>query len=57
MNETVGIPPNDNGTCPKCGNGELQSGYGLMGGGIGAYTYCGNDDCEWFYKIMDNEEF
>ena len=25
--------------CPKCGK-ELEMGYGLAGGGIGAYEYC-----------------
>lgn len=25
--------------CPQCG-GELQTGFGLAGGGFGVYTYC-----------------
>jgi hypothetical protein len=25
--------------CPHCG-GELQTGFGLAGGGYGVYTYC-----------------
>ena len=32
--------------CPQCG-GNLQHGYGLAGGGIGAYRYCSNDACDY----------
>lgn len=35
------IPDNsaDNGKCPNCA-GETKVGFGLAGGGYGAYTYC-----------------
>lgn len=41
--------------CPKCG-GELYHGYGLAGGGIGAYTTCLNDKCDHFEKTQDAED-
>lgn len=44
--------------CPKCFK-EItneEAGYGLAFGGMGTYWTCGNDDCDWFYKIMDLEE-
>jgi len=37
----AGLPelaPEDS-SCPHCG-GELQTGFGLAGGGFGPYTYC-----------------
>jgi hypothetical protein len=43
------------GLCPKCGS-ELGQGYGLAGGGIGAYTYCTDDDCDYFDKVQDPPE-
>jgi hypothetical protein len=36
-------------TCPKCG-GEVQGGFGLAGGGYGAYKFCVEDACDWFEK-------
>lgn len=38
--------------CPKCGS-ETFSGYGLMGGGCGAYVGC--DNCDFFAKQQDRE--
>lgn len=35
--------PADN-KCPKCGT-ELESGFGMAGGGFGVYTYCPNESC------------
>lgn len=35
--------------CPECG-GPLSFGYGLMGGGIGPYVLCVDDDCDWMEK-------
>lgn len=32
-------PSRDDGKCQYCG-GETDMGYGLAGGGIGAYTFC-----------------
>jgi hypothetical protein len=49
---TCSAAPGDCGHCPKCG-GELFTGYGLMGGGIGAYEGCTNDDCDYFDKTQD----
>lgn len=57
MKATLGEPPNDNGACPRCGSRELETGYGMAYGGMGMYTYCQNDDCEWFFKIMDPEMY
>lgn len=37
------------GPCPKCG-GELVFGFGLAGGGYGAYVACDTDDCDFFAK-------
>lgn len=61
-----GVPPatphptefsKDGETCPKCGAaGEgvgVFQGYGLMGGGCGAYEGC--DSCDWFAKREDTE--
>lgn len=31
--------PNQHERCPECG-GRLEMGYGLAGGGFGAYEYC-----------------
>ena len=42
--------------CPSCGK-PLQTGYGFAGGGMGAYTYCGNSRCldPYFIKYLDPE--
>ena len=45
--------------CPKCfiEVTDADTGYGLAFGGMGTYWTCDNEDCDWFYKIMDpNEE-
>jgi len=47
------IPEGD--TCPACGNKTLHHGYGLAGGGMGAYTYCTTDGCGEFDKFQDQE--
>jgi hypothetical protein len=41
--------------CPKCG-GPTATGYGLMGGGLGPYTFCLEDACTWMDKQQDGEE-
>ena len=41
--------------CPKCGNETLEMGYGLAGGGIGVYSYCNTDGCDYFDKTPDPE--
>lgn len=47
----------DGKTCPRCGAaGEgvgVFRGFGLMGGGFGAYEGC--DSCDWFAKQEDTE--
>jgi hypothetical protein len=45
--------------CPECGtlcDNDCQ-GYGLAyGGGCGTYSFCANEQCDWFWKILDREE-
>ena len=41
--------------CPKCNNETLEMGYGLAGGGIGVYSYCTTDGCDYFDKTQDPE--
>lgn len=41
--------------CPKCGNESVEFGYGLAGGGIGVYSYCTTDGCDYFDKTPDPE--
>jgi hypothetical protein len=38
--------------CPDCG-GELYHGFGLAGGGYGAYETC---ECGYFFKIPEEVE-
>ena len=38
--------------CPKCGSPTFF-GYGLMGGGCGAYVLCDNSSCDYFNKVAD----
>jgi hypothetical protein len=40
--------------CEKCGK-EMQSGYGMAGGGIGPYFYCETEACNNFVKLQDPE--
>ena len=51
-------PPSDRvvgAPCPKCGS-EVLAGYGLAGGGMGAYEVCNNGDCDFFVKTQDAGE-
>lgn len=42
--------------CPHCGT-ELEAGFGLAGGGYGAYTYCPAEDCgKYFDKTQEPGE-
>jgi hypothetical protein len=42
--------------CPHCGT-ELEVGFGLAGGGYGAYTYCPAEDCgKYFDKTQEPDE-
>jgi hypothetical protein len=42
--------------CPHCGS-ELKVGFGLAGGGYGAYTYCPADDCgKYFDKTQERDD-
>lgn len=41
--------------CPSC-QGELAYAYGFAGGGIGSYTICLNDSCDFFDKKQDRED-
>ena len=57
----LGDPPNTDehyvAWCPKCGRRLPEGvceGYGLAhGGGTGHYQYCNNEQCNWFYKMLD----
>lgn len=40
--------------CPKCGAPMFQ-GYGLAGGGCGAYEFCEAPGCDHFEKWQDQE--
>ena len=40
--------------CPKCGE-PTGFGYGLAGGGMGAYAYCEAEGCDYFEKWQDPE--
>lgn len=50
----VPIPP-PGPPCPKCGT-ELIEGFGLMGGGYGAYEVCGAPGCDYFNKHEEMPE-
>ena len=42
--------------CPHCGT-ELEVGFGLAGGGYGAYTYCPSDECgKYFDKTQERDD-
>lgn len=41
-------------TCPECG-AKTQFGFGLMGGGYGAYVLCEEDGCEFFAKRQSED--
>lgn len=44
------------GLCPHCKT-ELETGFGLAGGGYGAYVYCPNDQCgKYFSKTQMHDE-
>lgn len=45
------------GLCPECGT-ELASGFGLAGGGYGAYIYCPNEDAcgKYFHKTQMSDD-
>jgi hypothetical protein len=42
-------------TCPACGHGMVEHGFGLAGGGYGSYAWCTRDRCTWFYKRQSEE--
>lgn len=43
------------GCCPHCGT-ELQSGYGMAGGGMGVYMYCPKETCgKYFDKTQTGD--
>jgi len=46
----------EGGPCPRCKRGVVQSGYGLMGGGLGTYWLCSEPTCEFFIKVQDAPE-
>lgn len=41
--------------CPKCGS-ELEMGFGLAGGGYGAYEYYTNEKCNQFTKWQEHDD-
>lgn len=50
----VPIPP-PGPPCPKCGEPTIE-GFGLAGGGYGAYEYCVADGCDHFFKHEEMPE-
>jgi hypothetical protein len=44
----------DDNKCPECGT-ELIFGYGLAGGGMGAYRMCPSETCDYMDKTQDPE--
>ena len=40
--------------CPQCGEGEIQTGFGLAGGGYGPYQGC--DRCDFFIKFQERDD-
>ena len=40
--------------CPKCG-ADIVISYGLMFGGLGLSKFCEKDECDWFYKELDEQ--
>lgn len=49
------VEENGASVCPKCGAPVIH-GYGLMGGGMGMYSLCDNDACDFFEKTQDGDE-
>jgi hypothetical protein len=46
----------DKGLCPHCGT-PLENGFGLAGGGFGAYTFCPAETCgKYFNKTQERDE-
>ena len=42
--------------CPSCG-AHTFSGYGFAGGGgLGTYTFCSSEGCDWSIKVHDDED-
>ena len=41
--------------CPKCGS-KTDFGFGLAGGGYGAYVACESDDCDFFAKRQSEDD-
>lgn len=50
----VPIPP-PGPPCPRCSQPTVQ-GFGLAGGGYGAYEYCETPDCGYFSKTQEFPE-
>lgn len=50
----VPIPP-PGPPCPKCGEPTVE-GFGLAGGGYGAYEYCEAEGCGYFHKHPEMPE-
>ena len=39
--------------CPECGSDRIEAGYGMAGGGMGLYMYCGQ--CSYIIdKVQDS---
>lgn len=43
------------GRCPKCSEA-LEQGYGMMGGGVGSYSFCATLDDKGNFHWMDKSE-
>lgn len=62
---TIGIPPIrfrsilEKEFCPLCGadlEDDFIPGFGLAYGGYGTYWYCTDENCQWFYKKMEQSQ-
>ena len=41
--------------CPECGSEKIEAGFGLAGGGYGAYMYC--EDCHAIFdKVQEYDD-
>lgn len=52
-NSSVG-PYSGGDNCPRCSS-PVNTGFGLAGGGFGAYVYCSSEKCNYFEKFPEGD--